>query len=248
MDLKEAIEKRISRRSYTGEEMSLKEKNRINGLIDRINRTTGMSIELIEDGSSLVSGMKGYGFFKNVKEVIVLKGKKDIKNLKEKVGYYGEIIVLEAEKLNLGTCWVGGTYDRKSKLVDVSEDEVVVSLITIGKVQENTTLKENVIRKMIHRKSKSIYDMSDCDMDMPDWFVDGMKSVVRAPSAINSQKTVISLKNGIVYAGIAMDYPFDEVDLGIAKLHFEIICGGNFEWGNNGVWNAEEKSDYTYVL
>lgn len=32
--------------------------------------------------------------------------------LKEKVGYYGEQLILKVTELGLGSCWVGGTFDR----------------------------------------------------------------------------------------------------------------------------------------
>lgn len=52
----------------------------------------------MEDGSSAFRKLrKSYGLFTNVRSLILMKGKKDDKDLKKKIGYYGE-------DLGLGTC------------------------------------------------------------------------------------------------------------------------------------------------
>ena len=244
MTLKEAVMSRISRRAYTGEPIEKNKRDVIESLIEKINNTTELKIELLDNGADMVSGMKGYGFFKGVREVIVIKGDITSKEALEKAGYFGELIVLEAEKLNLGTCWVGGTYSKKAENLKCDNGESVFSLITIGNVVKEKTTKEKFIRSMIHRKSKSIEDMSEYDTEMPEWFITGMEGIVRAPSALNSQKTKVKYKNGDVIISIDYSRSFDMIDFGICKLHFEVLCGGRFEAGNDSKWSREEKSDY----
>ena len=244
MNLKEAVGTRISRRAYTGVPIEKSKREIIESLIEKINNTTELKIELLDNGADMVSGMKGYGFFKGVKEVIVIKGDITSKEALEKAGYFGELIILEAEKLNLGTCWVGGTYSKKAETLRCDNGESVFSLITIGNAVKEKTTKEKFIRSMIHRKSKSIEDMSDCDTDMPEWFRTGMEGIVRAPSALNAQKTKVSYKNGEVTIGIEYNRSFDMVDFGICKLHFEVLCGGRFETGNESKWDKEGSAEY----
>ena len=45
---------------------------------------------------------------------LVFAGPENDPDLDEKCGYYGERIILTATTMGLGTCWVGGTYDRTS--------------------------------------------------------------------------------------------------------------------------------------
>jgi len=62
-------------------------------------------------------------------------GNKDDPNSQEKLGYYGELIVLQATEMRLGTCWVGGTFDREScpfTLSDVTQDCGLAAMV-IGK-------------------------------------------------------------------------------------------------------------------
>ena len=58
-----------------------------------------------------------YGKFKNVKNYLILIGKKT-KNFSELCGYYGEQLVLYIQSLGLNTCWVALTYKKiKSRYV-----------------------------------------------------------------------------------------------------------------------------------
>ncbi len=52
-----------------------------------------------------------YGSFSGVENYIALVGKKS-QDLEEKVGYYGEKLVLKAQELGLSTCWVALTHGR----------------------------------------------------------------------------------------------------------------------------------------
>lgn len=236
----EIINKRKSRRDYLLTEIDIDKVVRLESLIDEYNKKSGLSIEFLEDGSSAFNGIKkSYGMFKNVRSLIVLKGDKDDISLKEKIGYFGELLVLEATRLSLGTCWVGGTFDRDS-LEREFENEQVVAVIPIGNVKETSGVKENLIYKLVHRKTKSIEEMYTSDEKVADWFLKGMEAVQKAPSTRNTQKVIFEYKEGIVKASVPETYVFDLVDLGIAKAHFELVAGGTFEIGNNGVFTKED--------
>lgn len=239
MDNITAIEKRISRRDYLNDDIGNEKISVIENLINDINEKSGLSIVFVKDGSAAFNGIrKSYGMFKNVKSIIVLKGKKDDEHLKEKIGYFGELIVLEATKLTLGTCWVGGTFDRESLEAYNINDEIV-AVVPIGNVNENKSLKEKMIYKLVHRKTKSVEEMCSSDEKLPDWFIKGIQAVQKAPSTRNTQKVMFEYKEGIVKASVPETYVFDLVDLGIAKLHFELIAKGKFELGNGGVFSKE---------
>lgn len=51
--------------------------------------------------------------FSGVNSYFAMAGRRADLCLREKVGYWGEKLVLEATRLGLGTCWVGGTFDRR---------------------------------------------------------------------------------------------------------------------------------------
>lgn len=227
----EAIENRISRRSFEKESLTKQEMQQINSYIKELNELSQLTMQFLEDGSNAFSSLsKSYGMFSNVKSLILMKGYTSDNHLKEKIGYYGEDLILRLTKLGLGTCWVGGTFDANK--FDFKNNEKLICVIIVGKVKE-TTLKEKMIRAVISKNRKTIEQrlISDTNI-LPSWLLEGMEAVRLAPSAKNSQKPIFEYKQGIVSASVPNDYEFDLVDLGIAKKHFEIAANGLFKFGN----------------
>lgn len=237
MNRVEAINKRCSRRTYIDKPIEKSKIRDIEEIIFKLNKEGNLSFEfIINNGKAFENVKKSYGLFKNVKNYIVVKGKKQ-EFLMEKMGYYGEQLVLEATILGLGTCWVGGTFDRQSCPCKVEEDEILYGLIAIGYVEENLSLKEKVISKISHRNTKSIEEMYESDENVPQWFINGMKAVQKAPSAINKQPVKFNYKKENVTAKVLGNSDGEVVDLGIAKLHFEIGSeGGHWEFGNGAAF------------
>jgi hypothetical protein len=236
MNHQKLIIKRCSRRSYLKKPLSLKMCSAIEKIIVEINSLSQLNCQFVKDGSKPFSSiLKTYGLFSNVQSFIKMQGHNDTTNLFEKVGYYGEELILRLTKLNLGTCWVGGTYDPKH--VQVIKDHQLVCLITVGYVDDLQTNKEKMIKDIIAKKRKSIEQRLISDViDIPQWLKNGMEMVIHAPSAKNTQKPMFVYKQGVLSANIDETYRFDLIDLGIAKRHFEIGAGGRFEFGNGGIY------------
>jgi len=232
----EAIKNRVSRRVYTKEPLARSQVSKIENWITEINKQSGLTCMLLEDGGKAFSSFgKSYGMFKNVRSIIVMKGKAGDLNLKEKVGYYGEELVLRITGLQLGTCWVGGTFDEKS--IPKQADDELVCVIPVGNVEGKLSLRENLMYKATHGKVKPISERLSSDVeDLPGWVSAGMEAVLLAPSAVNSQKARFYYEKGTVSADTVNNYRFDMIDLGIAKKHFEIAADGKFEFGNGGVF------------
>lgn len=230
----EAIELRKSRRSYTDTPISPDKVKALKQLAEDYNKLGNLSIQYIEDGRAAFQGFtSSYGMFKGVRSYFALVGKASDPNLKEKSGYYGELLVLGATRLKLGTCWVGGTFSRKKCPCSISPEETLISLITVGNVAEKKTFKENLIYKATHRHSKSLEELYQADTEtVPDWLPAGIKAVQKAPSANNQQPVFFRYQAGIVTAEVKDTRNHQAIDLGIAKLHFELAAGGNFELGN----------------
>lgn len=236
----EAIAQRKSRRSYLETQIEPGKLRTIRNLIDKYNQEANLSIRLFKDGGEAFNGIKAsYGMFKGVRTLIALIGKKDDINLKEKLGYYGELLVLEATKMNLGTCWVGGTFNSKSKIFATMENEILEVVITIGNVAKET-LKEKIIHGMVARKPKELNKFYISDCPVSEWFINGLEAVRKAPSAVNRQPVKFEYKVGEVRAFVEDSSRFVLIDLGIAKAHFAIATGGRFELGNYGKFIAAD--------
>ncbi len=237
MNLSEALYCRKSRRSYLNILLEESIINSLRTLVEKYNVEAGLSMELVEDGSNAFNGLrKSYGMFNNVRTILLLKGTKDDADLREKCGYFGELIVLEATRLGLGTCWVGATFDHSSPVFHQTENELLVCVITLGHVSEQATLKENIIRKMSHGKTRPLEYFYRAETTPPAWFLEGIHAVQLAPSAVNRQKYYLEYKNEDIRMISEDTGQFGMVDLGIAKAHFVTAAGGAFKWGNPGIY------------
>ena len=230
MEQKQAIEQRISRRSFLQTPIEQQILRQLLEAIEEVNETSGLTVSYLEDGSDAFAGFKSYGMFDGVRAMLVLKGNRELAFLKEKVGYYGEQLILKATELGLGSCWV----------FEPSPEEEMVCVVPIGKVAQSSR-KERMIRGVIHRKSKTIEEMVRADRPLSEEEKQAMQLVQLAPTAKNTQKPVFIFAGDKIYAGVADDEPFDLVDLGICKLHFEIgmkqlFLQGHFEFGNGSIY------------
>lgn len=235
MDLTEAILMRTSRRTYLETPISKEAADKLNEQIDEVNRQGDLSLKLIMNEPTAFGKLsKSYGMFKGVRNYILLIGKNG-EDSKERLGYYGEKMVLLATQLGLGTCWVGGTFDRSIGDLYIQLGEYFSGVVTIGNVEPDKSWKERLISRVTHRKTKGINEMMKAEDEVPEWFLEGMRAVQKAPSAVNAQPVMFTYQKGIVSAHVSSrKYGYEKVDLGIAKLHFEIGAGG-------GSWELKDK-------
>jgi len=239
MTVNEAIDIRRSRRAYTDAPLPADKIETLNKLISKINEKEDLSFKLVVNNPAAFGDFKSsYGFFSGVKNYIVVAGQKS-ENLLVRLGYFGERIVLEATRLGLATCWVGGTFDKKS--VGVPDGSVLYGVITVGFANESKTLKEKVIASAVRRKTKSVEQMAEGLQNAPQWFADGMKALQKAPSAVNGQPVTVRYDNGNVTASVNAKSNHQSVDLGIAMYHFETGAGG-------GTWVLKNSGNFTKQL
>lgn len=220
MNIFEAIEKRHSVRQYLDKPIENEKIAALNEEIKRCNEEGGLNIQLVTNEPQAFTGVLAhYGKLTNVSNYICLVGKRG-EDLNEKLGYYGEKIVLRAQMLSLNTCWVALTYNkRKCKaVVNRGEKNVLVISLGYGATQGH------------ERKSKSFSDVASFSGDCPEWFKRGVECALKAPTATNQQSFRFSLENGIVKAKATGGF-YSDVDLGIVKYHFEVGAGReNFIW------------------
>lgn len=242
MNLKRAIEKRESRRTYINMPVAPIILEKLQNAAWECNKSGKLNIQIItEDGEAFEQFKKSYGLLSGVKNYIALAGKKEDPNLDEKLGYFGESLVLLATSLGLGTCWVGGTYDKAKCKCELKDDEELKCVIAFGNTKEKNTVKENVIKKLAKRKTKDIKDMIVSSGNPPNWVIDAMKYVVMAPSAMNRQPVTFYYSEGLISAKVKDVSTLQLIDLGIAKLHFEIgASNGNWNFGNGSIFQQSD--------
>ena len=237
--LRKAIKIRRSRRKYLPEPLKVCVAAKLQVIIEEYNSRENLDMRLIIDNGEPFGGFRSnYGLFAGVRNYIALIGNRnDAVNL-EKLGYYGQLLVLHATTLGLGTCWVGASFDHEFYPFDLDENkgESIVCVITIGNVSQDYSAIEKYVRKATHRKRKTIDQMYISDGPVPAWFLSGMEAVRPAPSAVNRKSVMFTYKDNTVTASVRdINAIGAALDLGIAKLHFEIGAdGGVWEFGNGG--------------
>ncbi|WP_304644356.1 nitroreductase family protein [uncultured Muribaculum sp.] len=116
------IKSRHSVRSYTLQPLSADEVAMLDSQIRRYNAEGSLNMQLVvnEPNAFGRSLMAHYGKFRNVTNYIALTGPKS-NDTEAKLGYYGEKIVLEAQKAGLNTCWVGLSFSKKNTSIDIPD-------------------------------------------------------------------------------------------------------------------------------
>lgn len=216
MTITEAIKARHSVRSFKDQPIEQAAVDRLNEIISECNSKSGLNIQLIlDDPDCFDTFLAHYGKFRNAVNYIALVGSKDLADLDETAGYYGEKIVLEAQMIGLNTCWVAGTYGKGKCKAEKSADEKIVCVIAIGYGEsEGGKHKSKPLEKLCAVKKD----------DMPAWFKNGMLAATLAPTAVNQQKFFIDIdgEDGVITAGKG---PMTKIDLGIVRYNFEAASG-----------------------
>lgn len=243
MTLQNAIESRRSRRKFLASPLDQSITAKLQAFIAEYSAKENLDMRLVLGNGAAFNGLrKSYGMFSGVQNYVGLIGDKtDLINT-EKLGYYGELLVLHATALGFGTCWVGGSFHRASCPFDLRENESVICAIAIGNVSLKFGLKEKLIRGIVHRKTKTIEQMHTSSDAVPEWFLCGMKAVQMAPSAVNRQPVIFCYAQDGTTTASVKDITGDgfALDLGIAKLHFEIGAGsGAWNFGNGASFKKD---------
>ncbi|MBR4434451.1 MAG: nitroreductase [Bacteroidaceae bacterium] len=215
MTLNEAILTRHSVREYTDAPLTAEQVETLNNDIFRCNREGNLHLQLVTNEPNCFQAEKPhYGKFRGVRNYIALIGPRG-KNLDERLGYFGEQVVLLAQTLGLNTCWVGLTYKKTPDALRMEKGEVLRGVIALGVG----------VTQGVQHKSKSFEAVTE-GKDFPDWFCKGVEAALLAPTAINQQKFRFKWDGGVsVKAGIGF---FAHMDLGIVASHFEIASGQSF--------------------
>ena len=224
MDLIEAIQTRHSVRKYTDQPIEVAKLATLRKAIEEANAQSGLNIQLVENEPKGFNGLfiSTYGQFSGVKNYIVMAAPKG-KEWEEKVGYYGEKLVLLAQTLGLNTCWAGLTYKKIPGTFTLRDGDIVHCMISLG----------YGVNRGVQHPQKSADKFYEADGEVPAWFLSGLEAALLAPTAVNQQKFKFILKDGNKVATKTFFSPwgYTQIDLGIVKYHFEIGAGKeNFEW------------------
>ncbi len=213
MDVTEVIFSRHSVRRYKDIPIEEEKRGILDALAKEITETGGISARIVYDEEkAFSSAMARYGSFKGVRNYICLFGDK---KSDEKIGFYGQKLVIKAQETGLNTCWVALTFDKGFVKKNYGEGRPLRCVIALG--YGETQGKE--------RKSKTEKDVTDIKGKTPENFDVGVKAALSAPTAVNQQKFRIICKDekvSIVKSGLGF---YTDMDLGIVKYNFQTASG-----------------------
>lgn len=220
-ELRQAIQQRHSVRQYQDKPIPADVVEALQAEIAKGNAEGGLHMQLVlDEPKAFDSFLSHYGKFRGVTNYLALIGPKD-DALDEKLGYYGERLVLLAQHLGLNSCWVGLTYAKVKSSYTIGEGEKLVAVIALG---------YGITQGVPHR-SKNMSDVALLTENAdPDWYRQGIRMALLAPTATNQQKFYFSRIGHKVSVKAGVGF-FSKMDLGIVKYHFEIgAADEDFEW------------------
>ncbi|MHA2037013.1 MAG: nitroreductase family protein [Promethearchaeota archaeon] len=258
------IQERISHRTYNGQPLESTIRKTIVNLLENHTMKSPFSkyagkarfklISIPEFDPREKKKLGTYGFIKGVQDFIVGAVEKSQYSL-EHYGYLMETIILTATDLGLGTCWIGGLFNRSlfSEKISCNPEEIIPAITAIGHAAQKT-IKEKIIRS---------FAKADKRMPWDDLFFNGnlsfpiinneigdysklLEMIRIGPSAGNKQPwRIIKIRDKKTFHfftinpkdGRFLQYSkFRPLDIGIAVCHFDLVAR---ELGIVGNWMFE---------
>lgn len=258
--MEEAVGKRVSVRNYTNQPIEDDKKSLLTDFLKELNNPFNQKVnfhffDMVNSSEDQKLGT--YGVIQKAKNFLGASIQ-PVPRALEALGYEMETVMLYLAHLDVGTCWLGGTFDRKgfAQALHVGEDEILPAITPIGYAQSSRHLQEVLMRTFIqaHKRLEwnKLFFSSDfqtpLSKEQADKFTFPLEMVRLAPSASNKQPWRILLKEGILHFyesktpkySDSFAYDIQRIDMGIAAAHFEHSIK---ELGMNGkfVWDLEPK-------
>lgn len=265
----ESIESRRSVRSFSGAELSGSDRKVLEAAIRQCGPCPFGSVPrfaIVEPGSrdEAASGRIGtYGIIRNATGFIVgavASGPYAFADY----GYALEGIALWAVGAGLGTCWLGGTFDRSgvARSMNLAPGEVVPAIMPIGEPAERRSFIDATMRMLAGSRNRKPSGELFFDgqfgvplVDAGPW-ARALEAVRSGPSASNKQPWRIVrtgsadrpafhlfLDEDRAYNNAISGIRIQELDIGIAMRHFEAAA---LAQGLPGSWTTLEAPPLAY--
>lgn len=238
-----AIEERISTRTFKDETLTKKEIDQIINEVKQYQKSVGpfqhsfeLTFNLNDKKETNGKRVGTYGFIKDFPAYIGGVCENTVESLVD-FGFVFELLILRLTELGYGTCWLGGTFKRKDYRRKLKENELIPAISPVGKRADKRSLIDRTIRsaaQSYNRKdvSKLFFDYNTKEpYDMNDEIIKQCLLLVqRGPSASNKQSWRLYIEDNLVHfylrrtKGYAkpLKYDIQALDIGIALAHFSV--------------------------
>lgn len=237
---------RRSRRTFDGAPLEDEMLDAVDAVCQGFRPFDDARVELWRDrGSDLFRGVVGsYGKVVGAPHVLAFVGRESDASQMH-LGYTGEAVVLEATRLGLATCWVGGFFRHADadEMAGLTDSERVCAISPLGR-STTYSLTERLFQHPsgTHRRKFAEEIAPGLDDMWPRWAQVAVECARLAPSARNRQPWRFKMHAGDLLlckdSGIELPWVTKALDCGIAALHAEL---GARAAGTTGVWCEPEE-------
>lgn len=193
-----------------------------------------------------------YGLIKGVRYYLAALVRRDEPRRWEDAGFALETAVLHAAGLGLGTCWIGGVFDRRrfGRVLGIRADEQLPAVVAVGRPAKKRAWRDRLVRWSARgdRRKPAVdlffaggWDSPAAVENAGEW-EQVLECVRLAPSASNKQPWRIVRLGNAFHFHLARDKAYSammpladlqRIDLGIAMCHFQFSAA---ELGLQGKW------------
>ncbi|HVN70648.1 MAG TPA: nitroreductase family protein [Desulfomonilia bacterium] len=252
------IRTRRSWRSYREEPVGRDDKDKIRAFIAGMEKPPfGSQVRFVlADAAQSFGRVRGtYGVITGASCFLVGMLKPSHKGF-EDYGYLFEAAVLHITSLGLGTCWMGGTFNRTffAETAKPWDGEIIPSISPVGMIAEKRDIVDSLFVVVAGSRTRKPWtslffkDAFDNRLDEHSAgpFALPLEMVRLAPSASNRQPWRIVMNDKgfhfyvtrtFGYRAMFGDVDLQRVDMGIAMFHFERTA---LELGLNGSWGMQD--------
>lgn len=259
--LEEIVRRRYSVRTYTDRAIPPEVTSRIRDYMEKLVTPFPAKtvFKLIETAAEPGGSKLGtYGMVKGA-SVFIGAGVEAVPAAMPAVGYAFEKLILYLTALELGTCWLGGTFNRGefSKIMGLSDGMLFPAVSPVG-YSEKKRLTETLVRSFVKADARKPWETlffkdgftAPLTREDAGAYAFALEMLRLGPSASNKQPWRV-VKHGHMYhfyeqqtPGYSSAFNFDmqAIDMGIAACHFHLAA---LEKGIEGSFNlnADPKLD-----
>ncbi len=271
----EAINKRVSVRTYANRPLEDSLKEKLKSLASGQspgpfgNAVRFAFVDLTEQDKTEVGKLGTYGVIRGAR-LYVAGVTADTRGGMIDLGYCMEKVIVEITALGLGTCWLGGTFNRAgfARRIGISRNEVIPAITPVGYPATRRSVVEKVMRRAVgadnRRPWRRLFFEDDAKTPLTKetagYYAPAFACLRLAPSATNRQpwRVIRAADGGSFHFYVERTPGYGQmmraadlqlVDMGIAMSHFELAAresGLNGSWSNNDV--GVSRAGWEYVM
>jgi len=259
----ETMQKRQSIRTFETQKITTEHLKEINDYFNEENNLIGPfgkkgQIELVQVTNNVTDkGIKlgTYGFIKNPSAYMIGITENNQYSLVD-FAYTFQKLILFLTELGIGTCWMGGTFNRNSFEMEIQLDErrFIPCITPIGYPKQKQRVFDKAVRLVVKADNKKSWDKLFYDANFKSTLIKEnagllevpIEMVRLGPSASNKQpwRLVVSDDRKVCHFYIEhtpnystkLGYDMQLLDIGIAMCQFDLACQ---ELNINGNWTVE---------